>query len=345
MKKVISLFLILAFACLFLASCGTASQSGSGLSAYEVAVKDGFVGTEAEWLNSLCGADGKPSSNAPEIKNGNWWIDGKDTGIKATGEETNVDITKNAPLAGKTIVNFGDSIIGTAALTGTDISSYLAQITGATVYNCGFGGCRMSSYLPRQQWDAFSMYRIAYAITSRDFSYQEASFDFDDGGSKFPSYFRNHFETLKSIDFNEVDIITISYGANDFTASRGEEETEDYTMSFQGSLRYSIESILTAYPHINIYLCTPTWRTWLNDEYEVISDSDTKRNDKGGKRTDYVQYVKDVGAEYNLPVIDNYYELGFNHFTRSVYFPKTDGAHPNERGRYLYAKHLAENIF
>ena len=343
MKRILSILLALTILVSFLSSCaGEAGADGiNGKSAYEIAQSEGFSGTVTEWLASLVGKSGK-KADGPEIVDGNWWIDDTDTGVKATGTEVNIDTTKEKPLAGKTIVNFGDSIIGTAALTGTDISSYLAQITGATVYNCGFGGCRMSSYLPRQQWDAFSMYRIAYAITSRDFSYQEASFDFDDGGSKFPSYFRNHFETLKSIDFNEVDIITISYGANDFTASRGE---EDYTMSFQGSLRYSIESILTAYPHINIYLCTPTWRTWLNDEYEVISDSDTKRNDKGGKRTDYVQYVKDVGAEYNLPVIDNYYELGFNHFTRSVYFPKTDGAHPNERGRYLYAKHLAENIF
>lgn len=55
-----------------------------GLSAYEIAVKLGFDGTEEEWLASLKGEDGK----TPNIgDNGNWWIDGTDTGIKAEGQD------------------------------------------------------------------------------------------------------------------------------------------------------------------------------------------------------------------------------------------------------------------
>ncbi len=36
----------------------TGIKGGNGLSAYEVAVKNGFIGTEAEWLESLRGANG-----------------------------------------------------------------------------------------------------------------------------------------------------------------------------------------------------------------------------------------------------------------------------------------------
>lgn len=38
----------------------------NGLSAYEVALKNGFQGTEQEWLESLKGADGKDGENGKD---------------------------------------------------------------------------------------------------------------------------------------------------------------------------------------------------------------------------------------------------------------------------------------
>ncbi len=46
-----------------------------GLSAYEIAVKNGFGGTVSEWLESLKGADGLPGKDGVDGKNG---VDGKD---------------------------------------------------------------------------------------------------------------------------------------------------------------------------------------------------------------------------------------------------------------------------
>ncbi len=54
----------------------------NGLSAYEIAVMQGFPGTEEEWVDSLKGEDGI----SPEIgENGNWFIGSEDTGVKAEG--------------------------------------------------------------------------------------------------------------------------------------------------------------------------------------------------------------------------------------------------------------------
>ena len=359
LKKIISLMLVLSL--LLLCSCdlnvaelignvmGADGADGkTGLSAYEVAVQEGFVGTEAEWITSLYGADGKPNTSAPEIKDGNWWIDGKDTGIKASGKETNVEITKEKPLAGKTIVCFGDSITGAGTGTGKDISSYLAEFTGATVYNVGFGGCRMTTYLPKS-WDAFSMYRLAEAVNTGDFSYQAESFAknqaeiaADSNATRFPAYFKDHYEKLTNIDFNEVDIITIAYGTNDLTGGRLR-PNDDFTRSFHASTGYSIEKILEAYPHISIYLCTPIYRSWTLDNGEFIDSSE--REYYGFKLTDYVQAIKEVGAEYNIPVIDLYYELGINRQNYKSYFPETDGTHPDENGRRLMAKKMADEMF
>ena len=49
-----------------------------GKSAYEIAVENGFIGTEEEWLNSLAGS-------SPTIgDNGHWIINNIDTGVVAS---------------------------------------------------------------------------------------------------------------------------------------------------------------------------------------------------------------------------------------------------------------------
>ena len=248
-----------------------------------------------------------------------------------------------APLFGKTIVNFGDSIFGNARPP-QDISTYLASMTGATVHNCGFGGCRMS-YHPSANYDAFSMTKLADAIANNDFSVQEAAILNLDGDS-VPGYFADGVETLKRIDFSTVDIITIAYGANDFNGVMLE-NANDITdrRSFAGALRYSIETILSAYPHIRIFVCSPTYRFWMDDKYSFVEDSDTKMGGAYYLTTDVTEKAKEVAAEYKLPYIDNYYSLGINKINRVQYFPATDGAHHNENGRKLIAAHMAKSLF
>ena len=56
----------------------TVESQGAGKSAYQIAVDNGFQGTEQEWLLSLRG-------ESPYIgKNGNWFVGTLDTGVSAT---------------------------------------------------------------------------------------------------------------------------------------------------------------------------------------------------------------------------------------------------------------------
>ncbi|WP_216071640.1 hypothetical protein [Acinetobacter indicus] len=60
-----------------------------GKSAYDLAVENGFAGTLTEWLASLkgdAGADGKDGYTPYVGSNGNWWINGIDTGFTSTGQ-------------------------------------------------------------------------------------------------------------------------------------------------------------------------------------------------------------------------------------------------------------------
>ena len=55
-------------------------QGDPGKSAYEIAIKNGFEGTEEEWVNTLKGV-------TPHIgENGNWFLGDTDTGVSATPE-------------------------------------------------------------------------------------------------------------------------------------------------------------------------------------------------------------------------------------------------------------------
>lgn len=60
----------------------TGVQGQPGKSAYDIAVENGFEGTETEWLNSLKGA-------TPYIgDNGHWFIEDIDTGVIAAPDLT-----------------------------------------------------------------------------------------------------------------------------------------------------------------------------------------------------------------------------------------------------------------
>lgn len=254
-------------------------------------------------------------------------------------------------LKGKTVVNFGDSIFGNKRPP-NDISTEIANITGATVYNCAFGGCRMAKRSDLTTWDAFAMYNLSYSIANNDYSKQDSAIS-DTTWTDKPSYFDETLSLLKSIDFSKVDIITISYATNDWYAGASitdGNETRDM-QNFCDAMRYSIETISSAYPHIKIFMCCPTWRYWENFhqygyDYDYIdSDSFERLRGDGVKLTDFVEKIKNISKEYHLPCIDNYYEIPINKFNRSHWFPSNDGTHHNEKGGKLIAEHMSNVIF
>lgn len=253
------------------------------------------------------------------------------------------DIRGGVPLKEKNIVNMGDSIVGMYQFP-NDISTVLADITRANTYNCGFGGCRMSAH-EQSNWDAFSMYRLAYAIANNSWTLQDNALN-DASWSDKPSYFKAHIDLLKSIDFSEADIVTIGYGTNDFTANvyLENQNDPDDTTTFIGALRYSIETLLSAFPNLKVFVCTPTYRFWFDSSYVFTEDSNTKENSRGNTLIDFCNSCKSVCREYNLPCIDNY-DIGMGKYTRTHYFASNDGTHPNFKGITLIAKHIAHELW
>ena len=105
---------------------GVVVQGDEGLSAYEVAVKNGFIGDEEEWLDSLRGKDGYPKT--------------LEATIKLEGTEALVDIERKDD-EGKVIFHFTlpEHYYGeeeTGSTTGSGLGTGLGMGLGST-YNGG----------------------------------------------------------------------------------------------------------------------------------------------------------------------------------------------------------------
>lgn len=247
-------------------------------------------------------------------------------------------------LNGKKVVCFGDSIFGNFQ-DATGIPSLLAKNTGATVYNLGFGGTRMakrndvnsqSSY-----WSEFSFASIVEQIEINDFTRMKTALP---NMTSALSYFSASISLLESINWNEIDIVTWEYGTNDFTGANIVKNESDLTnlYTYYGAYCHAIEKLLTKYPHLRIILITPMYRFWdIGGVYQYDSDTHVINNQK---LTDFVSCVKEVAQKYHLPIIDNYYGMDANKFTRTQYFDATDGTHPNENGRKRFADRITHQF-
>ena len=76
----------------------------NGLSAYEIAVANGFEGTEAEWLASLVGPPG-PNGKTP-VKGEDYFTDEDIAGLNIPVVDAEIDIDSNNAIANKAVAKF-----------------------------------------------------------------------------------------------------------------------------------------------------------------------------------------------------------------------------------------------
>lgn len=128
------------------------NESGvlSGKSAYEIAVAQGFKGTENEWIASLVGAKGDSASVG---ENGNWWVGDRDTGASVWGNEdtslyvipdyVGLNISQIIDLPGYNnfeISFYGDMTDNTVAYQSIPAGLVAMKGTPLKLYMQGYGG-------------------------------------------------------------------------------------------------------------------------------------------------------------------------------------------------------------
>jgi len=232
-----------------------------------------------------------------------------------------------------TVVNFGDSIFGNIQ-DHSSVSAYIQRISGHTVYNFGFGGTTMGKR-DNAYWDKFSFYSLVDAICDGDLSAQEAALD---SGVYMPNYFRSTLKAIKSVDFDNVDVITIAYGTNDYheNVPLG---TEDFDVShYAGAFQYAVKRLQETYPHIRIIAVTPILR--LFEE----GTSDTYDPCGNGTLTDFKNALTDTAVKMHIPVVNAYDEMALSPYNRDLYYQTDDGTHINERGRAMLASLISAKI-
>lgn len=77
-----------------------ALKGEDGKSAYEIAVQNGYSGSEQQWINSLVG---KPGDTPYIGTNGNWFVGAVDTGVRAAAITSYNDLNDKPTLNGETI--------------------------------------------------------------------------------------------------------------------------------------------------------------------------------------------------------------------------------------------------
>lgn len=229
-------------------------------------------------------------------------------------------------LSEKKVVCFGDSLFGLVRDT-TSVPAYAGQFTGATVYNVGFGGCRMAVH-PTSGYAAFSMWALAEAVATGVYTAQDAQ------AASGADYFASQLAVLKSIDFGSVDMIVIHYGTNDFTGNVAldNESDDDDTATLCGALRYAVRKLLGAYPKIKIFVSLPLYRMWGS------VGAETYANGGGKKLREFCTALAGVAGEFNCPVIDGYKGLGINSANDAAF--STDGTHLNDYGRQAFGEYI-----
>lgn len=287
-------------------------------------------------------------SNAAYIVVCNTPLDSKNTFMLA--ENANFDsiyhaygvkvpwLIDNAPKSkyeGKKLICFGDSI------TNYGYIDTIKSDTGIDAVNVGLSSGRYAYSDDSDQYvNAFAFHNIIYAISTGDWTIPDTL----NGVSGYETQYA-HIQDIKTINFNDVDFISIAYGTNDFSSATPLDDADyplDPEKSFKGAIRYCLKLLTEKYPHLKIIGVTPCYRFWSEND-TILYDSD--EHAVGGLYLNqYVQAVEDVYTEYHLPVVNNYTNAGINKYNRLQYFSISDGLHPNANGRAVIGHRIGNGI-
>lgn len=241
------------------------------------------------------------------------------------------------------IVVLGDSIMGQYR-DETSIPAQMEKLLGKSVFNGALGGTCMSrgnlEYQGTQQGyskNNLSMTALVEAIATQDFGVQQTIRSRESA----TEYFEVTIDSLCTIDFNEVEILLIEAGVNDYHAGTAIYPEDDYynEYTYVGALRSAIRHMKEAYPNVRIVLVTPTY-TWYREQKLTCEEY----NLGGGILEQYVEAQIQTANEFGIEVIDLYHDFYPNTQWEDWQIYTADGLHPNEAGRTLIAEAIADYL-
>ena len=166
---------------------------------------------------------------------------------------------------GLTIVAFGNAPFADDRNSKDNLANMIAEMTGATVYNCSISGSYMASETPRIEtaespMDLFTFYWLATLGIGQDItrSYNEVK---EVMGEDIPPEANEVINTLTTLDFDKVDVVVIMYDATDYLMGHEMYSDQNSTdiQQFTGNMEAGIELFQSIYPHIRIIVLSPPY--------------------------------------------------------------------------------------
>ncbi len=249
-----------------------------------------------------------------------------------------------------TIVCFGNAPFADDRDSADGLCNMIAEATGATVYNCAVTGSYMAAQSPyynpgEEPMDAYTLYWLV-TLAARgpiEHYYPQAE---ENLGDATPIDGHEVAETIKSIDWYDVDVVTIMYDATDYLLGHMMYSDENNTdiEQFTGNLEASIELLQLAYPDIRIIVMSPTYAFAVEEDGSYVS-SDMKRFGQDVLSTYSIKEYQSA-AEHGVTFLDHLYGTVTEENARELL---SDNIHLNQAGRkavldrFLYALNFYKN--
>lgn len=222
----------------------------------------------------------------------------------------------------------------------TGLSSLIAAKTDSVIYDCAFpnssAACKYPVYNPEYTRDHFNLYYVAECFRNDEFT-AIASIANDEPD---PIYAQT-VEVMKTVDMDKVDIIIIMYDSTDYnqgTPSDNPDNPYDVT-AFTGGLRTTINNIKNTWPYIRIFVMSPTYAQYMDEDGELHNGTTTDLGN--GTLNHYLVKESDAAMDCGVSFIDNYFGT-INEDNYEEYM--TDHMHYNDAGREKLADRIADII-
>lgn len=222
----------------------------------------------------------------------------------------------------------------------TGLAAQIAQKTNSVIYDCAFpdssAACKYPVYNPEYTKDHFNFYYVVECFRNHEFT-AITSIANDEPDPRYAQT----VEVMKTVDMDKVDIIVIMYDSTDYnngTPSDNPETPNDVT-AFTGGLRTTIENIKSTWPYIRIFVMSPTYAQYMDENGKLHNGTTTDLGN--GTLNHYLVKEADAIMDCGVSFIDNYFGT-INEDNYEDYM--IDYMHYNDAGREKLAERIADII-
>lgn len=238
----------------------------------------------------------------------------------------------------RTILFLGNSPLSDDKYSPDGLANMIGDMTGAKIYDCSIPGSMQSVHsieleATEYPMDAFSLYWLSLLATGDRLVIQDNALKVMGNSAPIEAY--DAYDTLTSLDFNDVDVICIMYDGTDYLEGQkliDNDKPEDIT-TFYGAMNSSLALLQAKYPHIRYIVMSPAY-CYAIDENGEYYNSDFAKVD-GTPYSEYCVMMERAAYINYASFVDNIYGT-INEYNAEEYL--RDNIHLNLEGRKKMAE-------